>query len=141
MTKACSLTCCNEWHFRDQTSCAMLNTLRQFAFPNKLAQATSLLPRCSVGPPFTCLQAVLFTSTSLCAIAEPSRAVDGSLSFPVSQPPSRLTLLFPFSQTRVKVITGGYETVQVKVSTTLRPRSTAHPQYVYFYPTGTASCA
>ncbi len=141
MTKACSLTCCNEWHFRDQTSSAMLNTLRQFAFPNKLAQATNSLPLHSVGPLFTCLQAVAFTSTRSCAIAEPSRAVDGSLSFPVSQPPSRLTLLFPFSQTRIKVITGGYETVQVQVSITLRPRSTAHPQCVYLYPIGTASCA
>ncbi|KAL0022852.1 hypothetical protein WJX79_011082 [Trebouxia sp. C0005] len=93
----------------------MPNTLRQLVSPNKLAQATNLIPLHAVGPLFTCLQAVAFTSTRSCAIAQPSRAVDGSLSFPISQPPSRLTLLFPFSQTRIKVITGGYETVQVKV--------------------------
>lgn len=34
----------------------------------------------------------------------------------MQQPPSRLTLLFPFTQADVKVITGGYETVQVKIT-------------------------
>ncbi|KAL0030213.1 hypothetical protein WJX77_003267 [Trebouxia sp. C0004] len=102
-------------HIRHQISSAMLNTLRQFAFYNQFSQATNLLPLYAVGPLFACLQAVAFTTTRPCAIAEPSRAVDGSLSFPISQPPSRLTLLFPFSQTRIKVITGNYESVQVKV--------------------------
>jgi len=119
----------------------MLNTLRQFAFPNKLSQATNLLSIHSAGPLFTCLQAVAFTSTRSCAIAEPSRAVDGSLSFDISQPLSRLTLLFPFSQTRIKVITGGYETVQVKVSIALRLRSKAPRKYMCLYPIGTVSCA
>ena len=50
------------------------------------------------------------------SVAQPSRADDGSLSFAVRQPPSRLTLLFPYSQTHVEVVTGGYETVHVKVS-------------------------
>jgi len=128
-------------HFRDQTSSAMLNTLRQFAFVNKLAQATNLLPLHSFGPLFTCLQAVAFTSTRSCAISEPSRAADGSLSFPIFQPPSRLTLLFPFSQTRIKVITGGYETVQVKVRITLRLSLKAPLKYICLYPIGTVSCA
>lgn len=48
----------------------------------------------------------------------PLQTVDGFLNFPVHQPPSRLTLLFPYSQTDVKVVTGGYETIQVKVSST-----------------------
>lgn len=50
------------------------------------------------------------------SVAQPSRTVEGLLSFSVQQPPSRLTLLFPFSHTDINVITGGYETVQVKVS-------------------------
>ena len=49
------------------------------------------------------------------AATQPSRTPDGSLGFPVQQPPSRLTLLFPFSKADVQVITGGYETVKVKV--------------------------
>lgn len=61
------------------------------------------------------LQAATCAFARLYSVAQPSRTVDGFLSFPVHQPPSRLTLLFPFSETDVKVATGGYETVQVKV--------------------------
>ena len=60
-------------------------------------------------------QAALCSFVRSYAVAQPSRTPDGSLSFPVQQPPSRLTLLFPFSQADIKVIAGGYETVQVKV--------------------------
>lgn len=49
------------------------------------------------------------------SVAQPTRTPDGFLRFPVQQPPSRLTLLFPFTQADVKVVTGGYETLQVKV--------------------------
>lgn len=62
------------------------------------------------------LQAAACAVARQYSVAQPSRTVDGGLSFPVQQPPSRLTLLFPFSQTDIQVITGDYETVQVKVS-------------------------
>lgn len=61
------------------------------------------------------LRAVTWAAARCHSVAQPSRTPDGFLSFPVQQPPSRLTLLFPFTQADVKVTTGGYETVQVKV--------------------------
>lgn len=82
------------------------------------AALSSYLPQISQAPlqVGSNLQAGTCAFGRLYSVAQPSRTVDGFLSFPVCQPPSRLTLLFPFSQTDVKVNTGGYETVQVKVS-------------------------
>lgn len=97
-----------------------MNTLGRFRLHVQLLRTPVLLLRPSWEPLCSFLHAKPFTTTGPCAIVQPSSLSDGSLSFPISQPPSRLTLLFPFSQTHIKVITGGYETVQVKVSMLLK---------------------
>ncbi len=82
----------------------------------RAAASAGMISRQTPAQLLTCLRALAFAPARSYSVVQPSRTADGSLSFPVRQPPSRLTLLFPFSQTHITVITGGYETVHIKVS-------------------------
>ena len=103
----------------DRVLGSMLYVLWQRTLAVQASVSTGLLLRQAQAKSLTCLRTFAFSFARPHSIAQPVRTADGSLSFPVQQPPSRLTLLFPNSHAHVKVITGGYETVQVKVSTLL----------------------
>ena len=56
------------------------------------------------------------TSTSQHSLAVGDSARAGTQLFQLQQPPFELAIMFPQSQTDVKVVTGGFDCIQVRTS-------------------------